>query len=87
MSMMDPVFNLFTMCLSISNFTKPDSLSCPIVDRKYGFSLRRQENNLSVKHHIAGMVASILVALEKLGKVDDKELETKYFMISLAILR
>ncbi len=83
----NPVLNLLTICLSIFNIARLDSLSCPIVDRKYVFSLRRQENDLSAEHNVAGMVASISAALEKLGKVDDKELETKYFMISLAILR
>lgn len=78
--------SLFTKFLSIFSIARLDSLSCPIVDRRYDLSLRRHENDLSAEHDVGGMVASILAAVEKWGKVEDKELETKNFTISLAVL-
>lgn len=83
---MDSVLNLFTKFLSIFSIARLDSLSCPIVDRRYDFSLRRHENDLSGEHGVAGVVGRTLAAVDKWGKVEHKELETKNFTISLAVL-
>ena len=68
MSMMDPVFNLFTICLSMFNIARLDSLSCPIVDRKHVSVFVDKRTRLSTEHDVAGIAASISVALEKLAK-------------------
>ena len=84
MLMMDSVFNLFTKCFSLSNIARLESVFCLIVDRRYVFSVRRHENDLSAEHDVAGMVA-IVSWLFLLRKTKNLKLSS-YFAISLAVL-